>query len=303
MEKTDQLVPRPLTPPPGVFSVPSAGRFFVDLFSGKNAPIFNACQLLEVDVMEPLDCELGWDILDDENFECILHAAWNGFLGGVWSAPPCREYSRLKLRPGGPPALRTPEEPEGKDNLSALQVFHLQEQEEIHDRGRQILFAAHSRGALVGWETPPSAMTLLLTANTDMIQDWNATCAHVAACHWGMDLAKSWLMCSNETAISSLAGWCTCTPPHPSFAGKRTPQGTFVSSTTAEYPPALAMAVAQIMTRKCTSSGRVVPWKQQMTRPTPTKPRAYINDGAGIPSSADWSSAHHPDIFALSDRG
>ena len=109
MEVSVQEVPQPLSPPPGVFSIHSDGRFFLDLFSGRNAPIFHACKLLQVDCISPLDFELGWDILDDNNFEQILRAAWNGFLGGVWSAPPCREYSRLKLRPGGPPALRTPQ--------------------------------------------------------------------------------------------------------------------------------------------------------------------------------------------------
>lgn len=298
MEVSVQEVPQPLSPPPGVFSIHSDGRFFLDLFSGRNAPIFHACKLLQVDCISPLDFELGWDILDDNNFEQILRAAWNGFLGGVWSAPPCREYSRLKLRPGGPPALRTPEEPEGKANLSALQTLQLQEQEEIHHRGPQILFAAHSRGAVVGWETPPSAMTLLLKDNTDMLRDWNATCAHVAACQWGMLYAKSWLMCANDAEIASLAGWCSCESPHPSFAGKRTPEGTFVSSLTAEYPSSLAMAVAQVMTKKCTSAGQVIPAQQPLHRTvTPTRPN-HINDGAGIPSSADWSTPHFADAFA-----
>ena len=298
MEVSVQEVPQPLSPPPGVFSIHSDGRFFLDLFSGRNAPIFHACKLLQVDCISPLDFELGWDILDDNNFEQILRAAWNGFLGGVWSAPPCREYSRLKLRPGGPPALRTPEEPEGKANLSALQTLQLQEQEEIHHRGRQILFAAHSRGAVVGWETPPSAMTLLLKDNTDMLRDWNATCAHVAACQWDMLYAKSWLMCANDAEIASLAGWCSCESPHPSFAGKRTPEGTFVSSLTAEYPSSLAMAVAQVMTKKCTSAGQVISAQQPLHRTvTPTRPN-HINDGAGIPSSADWSTPHFADAFA-----
>lgn len=273
------------------------GRYFLDLFSGKNAPIFHACTLLQIDTISPLDIELGFDILLDDNFERILHAAWNGFLGGVWSAPPCREYSRLKLLPNGPPALRTPEEPEGRSDLSPSQLQHLQEQEEIHSRGRSILFAAHSRGATVGWETPPSSMTLLLEDNTNMLRTWGATCAHVASCQWGLMYAKAWLMCSNDPPIASIASWCTCDKPHPSFAGKRTSTGAFVSSTTAEYPPALAMALAQIMTTKCTGNNQNIEWSQPLSRPPCTYHRQHINDGGGIPSSADWAQPHHTDVL------
>lgn len=105
---------------------------------------------------------------------------------GPGGPPPCREYSRLKLKPNGPVALRTPEQPEGRDDLTAHQQHRLQEDEEVHRRGRVLLQAAHCKGALVGWETPPTAMTLLLRENTEMLRDWNATCAHVAACQWGI---------------------------------------------------------------------------------------------------------------------
>ena len=220
-------VPHPLTPPPGSFDIPFPGKFFLDLFAGKNAPIFNACQLLRADVLTPLELELGWDILDDTNYERILHAAWNGFIGGMWSAPPCREYSRLKLKQPGPKPLRTPKEPTGRADLTHHEQLRLQTQETIHDRGRVLLTAAHSKGALVGWETPPSAMTLLLKDNTEMLRDWNASCSHVAACHWGMNFSKSWLLCSNDADISSLASWCTCPHQHPSFAGLRTPSGGY----------------------------------------------------------------------------
>ena len=73
-----------------------------------------------------------------------------------------------------------------------------------------------------------------------MLRDWNASCSHVAACHWGMNYAKSWLLCANDADIASLASWCTCHQKHPSFAGLRTPTHSYVSSQTAEYLQALA---------------------------------------------------------------
>lgn len=291
-------VPHPLSPPPGSFDIPFHGKFFLDLFAGKNAPIFNACQLLRVDVLTPLELELGWDILDDINYERILHAAWNGFIGGMWSAPPCREYSRLKLKQPGPKPLRTPQEPTGRSDLTHQEQLRLQTQETIHDRGRTLLTAAHSKGALVGWETPPSAMTLLLTDNTEMLRDWNASCSHVAACHWGMNFSKSWLLCSNDADISSLASWCTCSHRHPSFAGLRTPSGGYVSSLTAEYPSALAMAIAQIMTKKCSFTGQILPATGVFSREQPPPIRQAVNDGGGFPSSANWTVNYHQDRFA-----
>ena len=51
-------------------------------------------------------------------------------------APPCKEYSRLKLRPGGPKALRTPQYMDGVPSLSPSQRKKLLDSKTIHDRGR-----------------------------------------------------------------------------------------------------------------------------------------------------------------------
>ena len=270
----------------------------MDLFAGRNAPIFHACQQLQVDLLTPLDVELGWDILIDNNFERILHAAWNGFVGGVWSAPPCREYSRLKLKRPGPKPLRTPSHPYGLPSLNASEQLRLQTQETIHDRGRAILHAVHCKGGLVGWETPPTAMTLLLDENTQMLRDWNATCSHVSACRWGMNLSKAWLMCANTSEVATLASWCECKSPHPSFAGVRTQTGAYLSSQTAEYPASLALELSRIMTKKCTFSQQTLPWQRPLSRQAALPRKRLVNDGGGIPSSADWSVNHQSDIFA-----
>ena len=136
MEASVQEVPQPLTPPPGVFSIHSDGRFFLDSFLRQKRPNFPCMQAPSSRLHSTFGFRVGLGhprrTITLSKFSELLG---NGLLGGVWSAPPCREYSRLKLRPGGPPALRTPEEPEGKANLSALQTLQLQEQEEIHHRG------------------------------------------------------------------------------------------------------------------------------------------------------------------------
>ena len=49
------------------------------------------------------------DILDDKQFALLLQLWWSGRIALACFAPPCKLYSRLRLRPGGPKALRTPE--------------------------------------------------------------------------------------------------------------------------------------------------------------------------------------------------
>ena len=49
-------------------------------------------------------------------------------------APPCENYSRLKLRPGGPEALRTPQYMNGVPGLSPSQRKKLLDSKTIHDR-------------------------------------------------------------------------------------------------------------------------------------------------------------------------
>ena len=65
---------------------------------------------LGLDCFEPfdLDGDTARDILDDVVFEALLRLCWSGIVALIMLAPPCKEYSRLKLRPSGPKALRTP---------------------------------------------------------------------------------------------------------------------------------------------------------------------------------------------------
>jgi len=140
-------------------------------------------------------------------------------------------------------------------------------------------------------------MTLLLPENTEMLKDWGAHCSNVAACHWGMQLNKSWLFCSNSPDIKTLASWCTCSPRHPSFAGVKTDLNTWLSSQTAEYPQSLAFALAKIMTKRCSSGTSTTPWSQPLQHPAQTLQKRHVNDGGGLPSSGDWSVAHQPDRF------
>ena len=50
----------------------------------------------------------------------------------------CKEYSRLKLRPEGPKALRTPTCMHGAPGLSPKEASHVAQSREIHRRSREL---------------------------------------------------------------------------------------------------------------------------------------------------------------------
>ena len=111
-------------------------RLFLDLFAGVNAPLTQAMHRLGVDYFEPsdLDRDPKYNILDDSVFNILMRAAWSGLIGVVWAAPPCKEFSRLKLCPGGPKALRTPEFMDGVPNLTAEEQARVDASAAIHQR-------------------------------------------------------------------------------------------------------------------------------------------------------------------------
>ena len=88
-----------------------APRLFLDVFSGTNAPLTAAMLEAEGDCFVPFDLDHNaqHNILDDGMFHLLLRICWSGIVGAIWAAPPCKEFSRLKLRRPGPKALRTPD--------------------------------------------------------------------------------------------------------------------------------------------------------------------------------------------------
>ena len=77
------------------------------------------------------------------------------------AAPNCGEYSRLKLREGGPPALRTPAFLDGLPNLNPKDLEKVQSSHTLMARSvlcLELIFAAGGHGHL---EQPTNSMALL----------------------------------------------------------------------------------------------------------------------------------------------
>ena len=143
----------PTSQPPSIKGPPL--RSFLDVFAGVHAPLSQAAAHAGLDRYEPLDIisNSAHDILIDSTFESLLRLCWSGAIGLV-CAPPCKEYSRLKMRPGGPPALRTPNYMDGVPGLSPAQLQKVRDNREIHRRGRALLHAVMCRGGVGSWSSP-----------------------------------------------------------------------------------------------------------------------------------------------------
>ena len=130
--------------------LPAAARLFLDVFAGFHAPVTQAVKALGLDHFQPfdLDADAAFDILHDPTYELLLQICWSGIVGAALFASPCKEYSRLKLLPGGPPALRTPKLLDGVPGLSPSDLKKVTDSKAIHSRGRDLFKAVACKGGI-----------------------------------------------------------------------------------------------------------------------------------------------------------
>ena len=206
---------------------------------------------LGADCFSPFDFAMHdtHDILDDRVFDLLLRLADSGLVGMAWSAPPCKEFSRLKLKRPGPKALHVPEYMDGVPGLSVAEQARVDASAAIHCRSRAILRGVVSAAGQAGMEQP--AMSWLQADNVTLLREWAAHCSHVAAC----SISMSWAMCASFESIAQLASACNHqTGSRSAIAGKKV-GGKYLSELTAEYPPSLAQALAQLFLAYVTCHG------------------------------------------------
>ena len=203
---------------------------------------------------------------------------------------------------GGPLPVRTPQFPTGIPSPSPTQAAELRTSSLLHERARHCLALVAAHGGLIILENPSSSLLWLDPA----VRSWLAVhapyCCHVAACQYGLPLPKAWAFWASHPVLEPVS--CKCPHPprfHPSFAGKRNPDGSFASRQTACYPDALAAAIAR----------QVAPFLSVRQDPVsfadwssllPSDfvwpcPSSRIEDGAGTCSSAFWGVPREPDIL------
>ena len=280
------------------------GRFFLDICSGARAPVSQAMKELGRDCFLPIDIIHGpdMDLLNDACYFQLLGLCSSGLVGAALASPPCGEFSRLKLRPGGPAPCRTPDEPDGCCDNDWDQARVAQESALLHDRCRELLSRVLTLGGCVVFEQPPSSMTFLVKE----VQQWFISelpfGAQVAACCHSMDVSKRWLFLSNRPGILKLASSCQHgSRAHQKIWGSRADDGTFLSRLTAEYPSSLATSLAGFLSTYTSAGAAEIPW-QSWKSLLPTQPvwptlTRRVEDGAGFNSTAYWISPQAPDFL------
>ena len=141
----------------------------------------------------------------------LLLRAASGIVAYGCGSPTCRDYSRLKLKPNSPRAIRTP------DRLSGIPGLTPSERQCIHDsytmlsRTVMVLTLVYLSGGHVHLEQPQNAMSWLEQVVQSFIRQISPHCVIIAACCYGASWDKAWLLATSFPPIQTLAGLC----PHP----------------------------------------------------------------------------------------
>ena len=138
----------------------SGSRIFLDICCGVNSPLSTAVQNLQGDVMRfDILVHNSDDLLDSNCFEQLLRLCASGIVAYTGTSPSCCEYSRLKLLPHGPPALRTPDHMDGVPGISGPNLLKVQESALMLQRCIQCVHLTIASGGHGHIEQPKSAMS------------------------------------------------------------------------------------------------------------------------------------------------
>ena len=122
------------------------------------------------------------------------------------------------------------------------------------------------------------------------------TASLLAACRWGLDIAKSWLFASSTSLVACLAGKCEHPrDAHASIAGVLDEFGGFSSQQTAVYLASLCQAYAAACSsllssqHPCTTPLFLATAQAGILPKPKIGPPTATQDGGGIASVPDWS--------------
>ena len=120
----------------------------------------------------------------------------------------CAEYSKLKLEPGVPPALRTSAYLEGLPGLNAAQLSKVQASYVLLYRCTQLLQATYAAGGHGHLDQQPSALSWEEDSAQQWIQSAACCCIHLAACHFDTNWNKAWPFATSFPPLKVLG--CAC---------------------------------------------------------------------------------------------
>ena len=289
------------------FIPPKEKRMFLELFSGPRHPLSSYIHSLGVKVLKPFDILLDpqLNILDDQCYFSILRLVASREVGTVVAAPPCTEYSLLKLKQPGPLPCRLPDRLEEPLYNTADCHRRFYESREILHRTSVVLHIQHIHGGYSGLEQPLHAMSwnepFILEARQDFLTE-SAIFSHCMVLDEPENaLNKHWLFVTNINNFHQAELQCTCDIQHASFAGIKTNNGDYESKLTAEYPKRLVQHISNFLRLEPSSAvqDEFLHWdvvRSSLPRSPPAKFH-HIPDGGGLVSSALWPLPFKKDVF------
>ena len=289
------------------FIPPRPQRHFLELFSGNNFPLSSFLLRKGIKTLRPFDIlpDPKMDILNDDSYHFILRLIACKQVGSILAAPPCTEYSLLKLKQPGPLPCRSPdcmEHPLFDSEECKLRSFSSRE---MIERSVTILHVNHLHGGYSTMEQPLSAMSweepCVLEARKTFLTE-SAIISHCRVLTPGSEpLNKHWQFVSNIQEFHKAELQCTCSQKHQSFAGVIEADGNFASQRTAEYPLPLVQHLTPYLRLDPQDEAFTdfIEWESAL-KILPSRPPAkfgHIPDGAGLVSSALWPLPFKCDIF------
>ena len=286
---------------------PPPQRVFFELFSGPCSPLTTAVLHFGISCLQPMDIlqDPEMDILNNSCYEQLLRLASSRIVGTLSAAPPCKEYSLLKLLPGGPPPCRSPQQMDSPliDEPACIDRFF--SSREILLRTIHILKVNFYHGGVSALEQPASAMSW----NEDFVQEacdhFLTNSAEFSHCQFlevhEQPLQKIWRFATSISNFQTASSPCTCGVVHQSFRGKKQRDGSFLSATTAEYPRLLVQHLCKfiIMEDMHVLNPSIIHWAAALNGLPLHPPMRYshIPDGASLVSSALWPIPYIDDIL------
>ena len=162
------------------------GRIFLDICPGFARPWSAAISANDGDVFSfEILLHSEDDLLNDSTYEELLRLSSGGIVAYGCGSPSCIEYTRLKLRPNGPRAIRAPEHLNGIPNLSQSEQRRIHSSFTMPCRTVMILTSVHVSGGHVHLEQPQNAMSWLEAVVQSYLRHIAPFCVILAARGYG----------------------------------------------------------------------------------------------------------------------
>eukprot|EP00435_Cladocopium_sp_Y103_P023165 s2135_g5.t1 len=199
-----------------------------------------------------------WTIRHMNNF---LRICSSGNVAYAGASPRCGQYSRLTLRTGGPPPVRTPDHLNGVPGIAPSELLKVPENHTMLSRCLQCLVLVFQAGGHAHLEQPPSAMSWLEPEVQDFLRLIGALCINLPTCAFGWNIYQTWMLATSFSALQSMGAISDhAQDSHESIAGPFNAAGDFFEQRTACYPASLDDKFAEIIDPLLSDHAGDLPW-------------------------------------------